>query len=39
MVDEPVFPNRGAQDSGLAASGNLFVVMKMSEVGSGGMQG
>jgi hypothetical protein len=29
MVDEPVFlPNRGAQDNGLAASGNLFVVIK-----------
>lgn len=28
MVQRPVFPNRGAQDSGLDASGNLFVGMK-----------
>lgn len=28
MVEEPVFPNRGAQDSGSDGTGNLFVAMK-----------
>lgn len=42
MVDVPVLPNRGAQDNGIRASGNLFVVIQnagTSVVGSRGTRG